>query len=166
MTKYNIQHPTYPITLPNKAQIILTPCPGSQRVDIVTSIKQLKLRDTTILLTLMFDKEMTENNLQSLPTLCKQQDITWLQLPIIDDDIPRKPFEDKWALYQQKIIKTLDEGGNIAIHCKGGTGRTGLVAAMILMHNGWSIEKTIKSVRQVRPNALQIEKQLSYLYLD
>jgi hypothetical protein len=49
-----------------------------------------------VLLTLMFDEGMTRNHIELLPDLCKQYDITWIQLPIVDDEVPNKAFEDKW----------------------------------------------------------------------
>tara|TARA_R110001592_G_scaffold235698_2_gene493784 strand:+ start:326 stop:463 length:138 start_codon:yes stop_codon:yes gene_type:complete len=44
----------------------------------------------------MFDEKMTENHIELVPQLCKKQEITGLQLPIVDDDVPNKAFENKW----------------------------------------------------------------------
>jgi hypothetical protein len=33
----------------------------------------------------------------------KQLLITWIQLPIVDDEVPNKAFEDKWKQYQALI---------------------------------------------------------------
>jgi protein-tyrosine phosphatase len=51
----------------------------------------------------------------------------------------------------------------IALHCKGGTGRTGTAIALILLELGWPVNKIIKEVQSVRPKALRIKKQLDYL---
>lgn len=157
-------HPYYPIVLENSARIFLTPCPGTQGVDLSASIESLKLAGASLLLTLMFDEEMVKNNLQSLPALCKQQDIAWLQLPIIDDDVPNNTFESNWALYQERILTIIESGGSVVIHCKGGTGRTGLVAAMILYCYGYPIKKAIDCVQSIRHQALRNKEQLAYLY--
>ena len=110
----------------------------------------------------MFDEEMIENNIQLIPELCKQEGITWLQLPIVDDDVPKEAFENQWQQRYSLLLETLKSGGGIAIHCKGGTGRTGLVAAMLLTHFGYSYEKTIKLIQNVRPKALRNDAQLAY----
>ncbi len=57
----------------------------------------------------------------------------------------------------------LDVGKTIAIHCKGGSGRTGLVAAQILLERGVPLEQVIDQVRAIRPNALQLPVHQSYI---
>jgi len=159
------KHPYYTINIENGARIIFTPCPGTKNVRLEASIKNLKQVDSTMLLTLMFDDEMRENHIQSISNLCKRYDMTWLQLAIVDDDIPNKAFEYKWKKYRQLVLSTLRGGGCIIIHCKGGTGRTGLVAAMILSCYGWPISKVISCIQNIRPNALKNTNQLAYLHL-
>lgn len=48
----------------------------------------------------------------------------------------------------------LDRGGVLAIHCKGGSGRTGLIAARILMARGVEREAAVAAVQALRPNAI------------
>lgn len=156
-------HPYVSVSIENGAEIILTPCPGTKGVDLETSIINLKKAGCTLLLTLMFDDEMVKNNIQLIPQLCQKYGITWLQLPIMDDEAPNQEFESNWYQYQQLILTTIISGNSLAIHCKGGTGRTGLVAAMILYFYGWPIEKVFEKIQAVRPQALKIEKQVAYL---
>ena len=158
------KHPYYSIDIENGARILLTPCLGTQGVELETSIKNLKQAGSTLLLTLMFDEEITKNGIQSTPDFCKQCDITWLQLPIIDDDVPDKEFKSKWKLHQKLILETIENEGCLVIHCKGGTGRTGLVAAMILYCYGYPIEKAIDCVQNVRHEALRNKEQVAYLH--
>jgi protein-tyrosine phosphatase len=158
------KHPYYSIDIENGARIILTPCPGTQGVELETSIKNLKQTGSTLLLTLMFDEEITKNCIQSIPDFCKEYDITWLQLPIVDDDIPDNAFESKWKLYKKFILATIKNEGCLVIHCKGGIDRTGLVAAMILYCYGYPIEKAINCVQSIRHNSLRNKEQLAYLY--
>ncbi|MFT7006978.1 MAG: protein-tyrosine phosphatase [Colwellia sp.] len=157
------KHPYYSIDIENGARIVLTPCPGTQGLELEASIKNLKQAGAMVLLTLMFDEEITRNHIELLPDLCKKYDITWIQLPIVDDDVPNKSFEDKWKQYHALILATIINGGCVTIHCKGGKGRTGLVAAMILTCYGWSIEKVIGCIQKVRPEALRVKEQLAYI---
>jgi len=157
------KHPFEILALENGAKLLFTPCPGTKSVNLEESIKQLKQNGTSMLITLMFDKEMVENNVSSLDEVCHQHQVTWLQLPIIDDEAPGEIFESRWEKLKPIILEELNSKGKVAVHCKGGTGRTGTVIALLLLELGWPVNKIIKEVQSVRPKALKIKKQLAYL---
>ena len=56
----------------------------------------------------------------------------------------------------------LDKQGTIAVHCKGGSGRTGLVIGLILLAYGLPAEHVIAEVQKIRPKALKHPVQLDY----
>jgi len=155
-------HPFDILSLENGSQLIFTPCPGSKGVNLEDSIKQLKQAGTSVLLTLMFLDEMSTNQLATLPDICQQHKINWLQLPIIDDEAPGIDFEAHWLKYKEAIVAALNNQGTVAVHCKGGTGRTGLVIALILFDLGLPSEKIINEVQKIRPKALRNKAQLAY----
>ncbi|WP_114324884.1 tyrosine-protein phosphatase [Candidatus Colwellia aromaticivorans] len=157
------KHPFEILALANGAKLIFTPCPGTKAANLEESIQQLKQQDVSMLLTLMFDKEMVENEAIKLPQLCKMYQIQWLQLPIIDDEAPGKAFQSQWEKHKLIILNQLKNKGVVAVHCKGGTGRTGTVIALLLLALGWPVDKIIREVQSVRPQALRIKKQLDYL---
>jgi protein-tyrosine phosphatase len=157
------KHPYEILALAGGAKLLFTPCPGTKLVSLEESIKQLKQNGTSMLITLFFDEEMANNDVLSLPDLCHQHQVTWLQLPIIDDQAPCEIFEFQWEKYKPMILNELNNKGVIAVHCKGGTGRTGTAIALILLELGWPVNKIIKEVQSVRPKALRIKKQLDYL---
>ncbi|MDO6718036.1 tyrosine-protein phosphatase [Psychrosphaera sp. 1_MG-2023] len=156
------KHPYDILPLENGAQLIFTPCPGTKDASLSDAISTLKHAGTSMLITLMFDDEMAKNNVQSLPTECLKHDIEWVQLPIVDDAAPAQAFENQWHVQKDKILEQLKNKGTIAVHCKGGSGRTGLVIGLILLSIGWPAEKIIKQIQQRRPNALKNSKQLNY----
>ena len=155
-------HPFDILTLENNAQIIFTPCPGTKEATLVDAISTLKQAGTNMLVTLMFDEEMEKNNAQSLPDECEKQGIEWVQLPILDDAAPSQAFESEWAVKKANILEVINNQGTIAVHCKGGSGRTGLVIGLILLACGWSGEKVVEAVQQMRPKALKHPVQLDY----
>lgn len=155
-------HPFDILSLENGAQLIFTPCPGTKDSILVESISTLKQAGTKMLITLMFDEEMEKNNALSLPTECEKQGIKWVQLPILDDAAPSQAFESQWDAQKANILEVIKNKGTIAVHCKGGSGRTGLVIGLILLAFGWSGEKVIEAIQEIRPKALKHPVQLDY----
>lgn len=156
-------HPFQILALDNGAKLIFTPCPGTKSASLEDSIAQLKQQQTSMLITLMAEGEMKANNVLALPDICHQHQITWLQLPIVDDEAPASAFELQWLKHKQSILEEINNQGVVAIHCKGGTGRTGTVIAMLLLQLGWSVSRIIKEVQALKPKALKIQAQLDYL---
>ena len=156
-------HPFEILALDNGAKLIFTPCPGTKSVSLENSIIQLKQNQTSMLITLMADEEMVANDVLALPDICQKHKITWLRLPIVDDEAPASAFELQWVKHKQTILEEINNQGVVVIHCKGGTGRTGTVIAMLLLHLGWSVSQIVKEVQAIKPKALKIQAQLDYL---
>ncbi|MEH6396291.1 phosphatase domain-containing protein [Pseudoalteromonas sp.] len=155
-------HPFDTLTLDNGAKLIFTPCPGTKQASLEESVITLKQAGTRMLLTLMYDHEIAKNNIEQLSTICAEHDISWLQLPILDDDAPDKEFEAQWLQHKEAILNALKNQATIAVHCKGGTGRTGLVIALILLAYGWPAARIVEHVQLIRPKALINTQQLNY----
>ena len=51
----------------------------------------------------------------------------------------------------------------VAIHCKGGSGRTGLVAAQIMLEQGMGLEESIRLIKAQRPGAFGAPAQQKYI---
>lgn len=61
------------------------------------------------------------------------------------------------------ILERLGAGTNVAVHCRGGLGRTGLVTACCLVAVGASPEAAIREVRAVRPGAVETGAQEAFV---
>lgn len=145
------------------AGLILTPCPGSKSVEPETALEQLKAAGADALITLMPDTEMAANAVTDLAELCIRRGLQWFHLPIADDHAPEADFVRAWQLQRAGVHRLLDGGKKIAIHCKGGSGRTGLMAAQILIERGWSTDAAIAAVKALRPNALTLPAHQTYI---
>ncbi len=155
-------HPYDALVLENGAQLIFTPCPGTKEASLIEAVSTLKQAGADMLITLMSDDEMALNQAQDLPKVCESQQITWLQLPIADDAAPGQAFEQPWQNAKGDIVRLIENSGSIAVHCKGGAGRTGLVIGMILLTLGWEKDKVVKTVQGLRANALVKRPQRDY----
>ena len=157
-------HPFSPLTIaPNFGTILFTPCPGTQTADLPTSLQQLANAGASAIITLMPAAEMQRNQVTAMPDHCAQLGLQWFHLPIEDDSVPTTEFAHAWQACHEQLHALLKSGKHLAIHCKGGTGRTGLVAAQLLLEMGIGVDEVITMVRSVRPKALQIPAQLQYI---
>ena len=88
----------------------------------------------------------------------------WRQMPITDMEVPEGGFEDNWAIEGKQIIASLVAGERVVLHCLAGLGRTGMMAARLLVDLGMAPALAVAEVRKVRPRAIQTEEQEKYVY--
>lgn len=158
------QHPYFALACPNsKGQLLLTPCPGSKGVNLIDSLMELQNAGATVVITLMTEPEMHINSVERLPQICEQLDLTWVHMAVEDEGAPNNEFTTHWQQVGPKIHQRLDNNENIVIHCKGGSGRTGILAAQILMERGAPMQPTIDTIKAVRPNAFVHAVQVNYM---
>ena len=89
--------------------------------------------------------------------------IPWYHLPIVDLDVPDKRFDEEWETVGQEMRRILADGGKIVLHCRAGLGRTGTIAARLLIEFGMDPREAIARVRQSRPGAIQTWVQEEYV---
>ena len=87
----------------------------------------------------------------------------WAHLPIEDVRTPTPDWETNWSVTRTTLHAALDAGGRVLVHCKGGLGRAGLVAARLLIERGAQPDWAIAEVRKVRPGAIETSAQEAYL---
>ena len=71
--------------------------------------------------------------------------------------------ERSWRAAGDSVHHRLDAGERILIHCRGGLGRTGLVAGLILVERGILPEEAIRQIRAVRRHAIETSEQKDYV---
>ena len=97
-----------------------------------------------------------------IPTLgdeIRRRGMDWLHLPIRDVSIPDAKLEAAWPAHSTKLRAQLDTGENILIHCRGGLGRAGMIAARLLVEMGDNPEMAMVRVRMARPGAIETPGQ-------
>lgn len=81
-------------------------------------------------------------------------------LRIDDVDIPDATFEKSWETAGAQLREELFRGGKILIHCKGGLGRSGMIAARLIVELGAATpEEAIRRVRVSRLGAIETRAQ-------
>lgn len=98
-------HPYDILSLNNGANIIFTPCPSTKTQNLADSIATLKAAGANLLLSLMPQKELEKNNVETINSECNKHDITWFHLPINDDEAPKQPFTSSWNTHKTDILQ-------------------------------------------------------------
>ncbi len=157
-------HPTWELPVENGATLVLTPCPGTKGVPLTDSIKQLKEQGVTVIVTALSLDEMQAASVGNLPQEVEKAGILWLNAPIEDDCAPDEAFLHNWQLMLPALLDAVDKGEKIALHCMGGSGRTGLLAAHLLLEKGWQLTDIITKVQALRPGAFTKAVQIDYIH--
>lgn len=115
------------------------------------------------LVSLVTHDELVQLQLLNLPALCAAQGMHWLHGPIQDYQAPDATFDQWWIDHRQAVQAILDQQHTVAIHCWGGKGRTGTLAARILSERGMPAQEAIDWVRAYRPGAIETAEQTQYV---
>ena len=107
--------------------------------------------------------ELTINKVDMIGEAIIDRGLEWIHLPIKDMNGPDISFDNSWIKVVQNIVDRIQQGEHILVHCKGGLGRSGTIAALLLIELGIPNDKAIIQVRQARPGAIDIADQEKYI---
>ena len=150
-------------------RIGLTICPGKKDASrgwdrsLNEDLHAIHSWGATAVVTLIEDHEFTLLGVEELETQVNAMGMAWLHLPIRDVDVPDHRFEVGWKNAGPAIHQRLDAGERVLIHCRGGLGRRGLVAGVILVERGIVPRNAIQRVRAARPHAIETLEQERYV---
>lgn len=99
-------------------------------------------------LSLLTADEIADLNLIDEEELCRANGIAFHSFPIEDRDVPESKgaFSDLLA----KLTEELLGGKNVAVHCRQGIGRAGMVAIGLLVMSGMDLESAINRTSAAR----------------
>jgi ADP-ribosyl-[dinitrogen reductase] hydrolase len=115
------------------------------------------------LVTLIEPHELTLLGVEGLGERAMAQGLAWWHLPIIDGAAPGGAFEPRWAESGPALHRHLDADERIVIHCHAGMGRSGTVAARLLVERGMAPEQAIRTIRRARPGAIENDEQVRWV---
>lgn len=150
----------------HEAGLLLTAFPGrtssntfSMR-DMLGVLNALKKENCSYFLSLVEAAEFSNYCDQGvLLSESKKRSINCVHLPIVDLGIPKNDTLDRLNKLRPRLFEAIKSGSSIAIHCMGGLGRSGTVAAIILRDLGIPAQMAIDIVRQFRPGAIETKEQ-------
>lgn len=109
--------------------------------------------------TLVENAELDELHLWDLEKEVRRRFVEWHHLPIRDVSVADAAFKRSWPAHAARLQALLDAGANVLVHCRGGLGRAGMVAARLLVERGVDPETAMSEVRAVRAGAVETPNQ-------
>ena len=157
---------------PDMGRVGITICPGKHQADAMsgswardlkTDLDAIEHWGAVAVATLIETREMEALGVTSLGDGVTSRNMAWYHLPIPDVTAPNSDFEERWLIAGAELRDLLRAGFDVLVHCKGGLGRAGTIAAQLLIELGWSSKEAITEVRRVRPGAIETSDQERHL---
>lgn len=168
-------HPLQIATMPiggTSGRVGITFCPGKYDPaamtggwdrDLSADVQAIQRWGASTLICLLEQHEIELLRATNLKETVQAADIRFLHLPIRDGGTPDPAFEASWGSIHPTLHEEIRRGGAILVHCRGGLGRAGLVAARLLIEFGMDPAAAMRAVREVRPGAIETTAQERYL---
>lgn len=168
-------HPLYinEVTVPGAiGRIGLTFCPGKKGEsftgphwdrDLQADLDQITRWGARRIITLLEDHEFAMLGVPGLGDAITARGLEWFHMPIQDGAAPEIRFDAVWERKRTRLADTLQRGECVLVHCRGGLGRAGTVACLLLMDQGMGWREAMTLVRAVRPGAIETTVQEVYI---
>lgn len=146
----------------------MTICPGKHEDsaysgrwerDLDIDVAAIAKWGASAVVTLMQEHELAHLEVSDLGEAVERAGMDWHFLPIKDVNIPDQRFEALWTYSGHVLRRSLADGKKVLIHCKGGLGRTGMIAARLLVELGESPVAAIVRIREARRGAIETTQQ-------
>lgn len=155
---------------PAHGRIGITFCPGKHDPaalsgawarDLAVDLDAIAAWRARLVVTLVEPAELVALRVPRLGEEVLARGLDWRLLPIPDYSVPSAAFERRWEGEGRAVRALLRGGGDVVVHCKGGLGRAGMIAARLLAELGVEPLRAIREVRRARKGAIETPSQLA-----
>ncbi len=153
-------------------RIGLTKCPGTSirgsgaardRHGVASDLHLIGQWGADAILSLVEEEELQHLQVPNLGDAIRRAGLTWYHFPVPDFGAPDPGSMKRWEQMSAQFHRLLDRGEKLLIHCRGGLGRSGTIAALLLIERGESWQRAMEIVRKARPGAIETLSQENFL---
>jgi protein-tyrosine phosphatase len=139
-----------------EAEIYEIPCPQGRLATmprprgngwLAGEMASLRARGVTDLVSMLTPEEEWALDLTEEPAACAAAGLRFHRHPIPDRGVPDEP---EFGLLLNSLEPILRRGGFVAVHCRGGIGRSSVVAAALLVRLGVTPAEALASISLAR----------------
>lgn len=144
-----------------KGTLALSPCPGgtSAYTDDLYTIQDWR---PSFVISMTPLEELERIGASALPNDVPGLGARWIHLPVADFGAPSDKVTALWATHAPKVRQALAGGGRVLIHCRGGCGRSGMLALRLMVEMGEDVTEALARLRYVRHCAIETDAQFDW----
>ena len=160
------------VTLPSGALLGMSHCPGRSGVDgggrqwagvLEADLQTIQAWGASAVLSLVEPHEFARLGVPDFAQAIARTPLQWIQVPITDMATPGPASLAAWRAHGPALLRALNSGQRVLVHCAAGLGRTGMLVAKLLVLNGVGAEEAIAPVRRARPGTIETEAQADWV---
>ena len=175
MKRTSLTHPLQIVAVTAGSQfgrVGITFCPGKYDRhamtgewdrDLALDLEAVRDWGAAAVVTLLEPKELTLLRVERLGEEVLRRNMLWFHLPIVDVSTPSERFEQEWNVAGEELRSMLRRRLDVMVHCRGGLGRAGTIAARLLIELGTKPTAAIAMVRAARPGAIETPEQEAFV---
>ncbi len=130
--------------------------------DLASDLAQIKQWRPSVVLSMTEQAEMDRCGSGNLCSLLKRDGIDWAHLPIRDFGGLDGEGAARWPDLAARLHAKLGRGDGVLLHCRGGKGRSGMIALRLLVERGDQPDVALQRLRRERPGAVETKEQLAW----
>jgi len=116
------------------------------------------------IVSLLESQEARDLGLKDERLIAEKHGMAFFNFSIQDRGLPENSMSNFLAL-TKNLYQEITDGINVVVHCRAGIGRTGIVAAGILLHCGFTPDRAIQKISDKRGIKIpDTQKQIEWIH--